>query len=157
MKSIYLAHPLPRRKDGKAIQAKIEELGLKVFNPFYTEARPEIEFLDRKGGESSRKDDLTIQKQFGNTIFFEIIHRDLFVLNQQDGLVAIIPKDVSLFGTICEAFFMGIIQRKPVFILTELDYLTAHPWLYVVSQGNIFTKEEDLIHALKKWRDKNGE
>jgi hypothetical protein len=131
--SVYLAHPYSKRVQGEAFQAKLEGMGLYVFNPF---DRPDQHTYD------------TLIKEDGLTFKHceSIVRGDLIKLNAASLLFAYMP-DVQTIGTCMEIYHAAVIKHIPVFILTEKFGLN-HPWL--VTYSSFITNEEDQIFAAIK-------
>lgn len=140
---LYLAHPMVLRKEVREIELIIErETGIELFNPFYDDPdRKDIEDID--GGT---KDQWDVSPS-------AIVYGDLTNLLRCDGVVALIPSETLVIGTVCEAWY-GMACGKTVFIITDLP---RHPWIKfmaVTSKGLIFAGWEEFKKYLIYRRDK---
>lgn len=124
----YLAHPLKLRKHIRRVELGIEALyGLDLLNPFYDVHRPEIEKLDR--GE-------TLNDAEVDSI--ALVEKDLSLLEDCYGVLAVIADKCSSIGTICEMWH-AVVRRMPIFVISY--DLGNHHWVeYAVDKtgGKIF-------------------
>lgn len=142
---IYLAHGKNERNKGKKIQAEIEQLGIEVYNPFYSVDRKDISKLDSGLiSENKVKVDAMI-----------VVDTDLEAIRKSDMVVCIYPeKDVTI-GVPCEMMYASILNMPIITVASE--ELLEHPWIVALSDG-LFYKLDDLylyLHALSKLGDED--
>lgn len=142
---LYIAHPILIRKKVREEEFKIEkEIGIELINPFYdTYERKDIEKID-KGLMTEWDRRLNYKK---------LVEKDLKAIDNSDGVIAFIEKDVFSIGTYMELWYAQT-KQKPIYIITST--CTTHPWLkYVVykTKGKIFKNTEFFI---KYWRKRHG-
>lgn len=150
----YIAHPFPLRKVVLEMQKELEETGIEILNPFYTNRRDDVRKLDRMGivGYADRKPDMWMLKPSQYT---RLVERDLKWIDECDGLIVFSPFVKHGWGTAMEAFYAKRAGKK-VFVLTHHRW-TNHPWLLWVTDGDVYDSlaklKEAIIYELKK----NGE
>lgn len=147
----YLAHTFKHRKFVKEVLTpRINALGILTRNPFYepdgSTKRKEITFADNFTGEETENERLIRMIRSGNKI---IVPRDLGYVDRTDFTIAYMT-DISA-GTTSEIFYTGVIKRRPVFLLTDNDLVSNHPWIiYSCRRGKICKTLDELIRVLKK-------
>jgi len=150
MTTIYIAHTFELRHEVKNnIQPKLEQLGFKVYNPFYNEKRVEVELADKleEKGLNPREVKEWIYKVKNRNK--EIVIEDLRLINKSDIIVAVMNEYSA--GTICEIAYHGIFKEKPVYILTDNERIINHPWMnYATRKGKIIKDINELIEILKR-------
>ena len=117
---IYLAHSSMERDRGKELQKELEEVGYKVYNPFYTRRREDIAAID--AGEA-RLWDFKGRRQ---EALMNIVWPDLTAVANARMLLAILPKEMKVFGTVCEIFWAWQLHKEVVIIT---DTHKGHPWV----------------------------
>lgn len=147
----YLAHTFKHRKFVKEVLTpRINALGILTRNPFYetdgTTKRKEVQLADSEMSSETENERLIRMIRSGNKI---IVPRDLGYVDRTDFTIAYMT-DISA-GTTSEIFYTGVIKRRPVFLLTDNDLVSNHPWiLYSCRRGKICKTLDELIRTLKK-------
>ena len=108
--AFYFTNPTYDRHKAREIQLKIEaETGLELVNPFYNKAgvpTKEIKALD-KGDRPEVSEG-------------EIIHNDLKLVRDHEGVIAYITKKTS-WGSISETFYSAYVLGKPTHLIFDPD------------------------------------
>lgn len=97
----YLAHSVHKREEGKEIQKKLEDMGIEVYNPFYSHDRQDILDLDKGIVQPWNIVDEDKSRL--------IVDLDLDGLRKCDFLICVYPDGVSV-GIPCE--MMSDILRR---------------------------------------------
>ena len=128
---LYLAHPLALRHEIRKAELVFEEAtGIELLNPFYDTNRKDIEALDR--GE------VTVV-EYGTALNPDtIVEGDLGLIDQSEGTVAFLDRNVPMMGTHCEMWYT-LTAYKPAYVVSA--NMLFHPWVrYIVrhSAGKAF-------------------
>lgn len=146
-KILYLAHSAYERERGKRIQKRLEEMGFKVYNPFYP--------FDPR---SSRGDVVALDK--GLIVPWDIdddkrsnviIRADLRGVGNADFIICIFPKRRTV-GISCEMAVAWMLHI-PIYSLTPED-MSKHPW--IVGMSNLVeTDLERFLFVIEHWESDN--
>lgn len=134
---LYLAHPLNKRKEVRALQLRLEgKYNIEYVNPFYNNKyeRHEIEKLDSM---KYKKDKNAYKESWDLETCHNIVDIDLELIRKADGLFAFML--TPTVGTCQEIIMAALVYRIPVYVITK-DYF-HHPWiksLVTRSGGKIF-------------------
>jgi nucleoside 2-deoxyribosyltransferase len=131
MTTVYLAHPVPMKEVGDALQIELEKAGFEVYNPF-----------KRNVAEKPRSYQVSDEEAKA------IVEGDLALMNQVDGMVAMLVGDQSI-GTLMEIFYMAHVLRRPVFTLVKEDWKATHPWIKYYTR--VHRTLDTLIADLRAW------
>lgn len=140
---LYLAHPLPLRKEIREIELEIEkETGLEIVNPFYDTGRDDIYDID--AGKKDRSDP--------SLNFYDIVDKDIANVQRCDGILAYVEKATHSIGTFCE-LWEAVRMHLPVFVVSP--DCSMHPWIrYIaaINGGMTFTTWDDAKAYFKERR-----
>jgi len=119
----YLAHPIGTRHDVRAWELEFEKrTGIELGNPFYDNTERD----DIKAIDEGRTDPFDARLDSDG-----IVEGDLKMIDERDGLVAMVSRTIPSIGTFCEVWHT-FRTKKPVFIISP-DWYT-HPWLIYVAK-----------------------
>lgn len=139
---LYFAHPILIRSLMREIELHIEEeLNIELINPFYDTGRTDIESIDT--------DNTNLWKEELPSV--EIVINDLTKIDESNGILAFLSRDVFTLGTIIEVWEGAMYMQKPIFIVTPNLY--NHPWLKFIQAMRdnieIFKDFDEFINHMK--------
>jgi hypothetical protein len=149
---VYLAHTFKHRKYVKEVLTpRINALGILTRNPFYesdgTTKLEGVKIADDEKCNNTEEERLRQMARSGSGI--KVVQRDLGYVDRTDFTIAYMT-DISA-GTTSEIFYTGVIKRRPVFLLTDNNLVSNHPWIiYSCRRGKICKTLDELIRVLKK-------
>jgi len=149
----YIGHTFTIRHYVKdEIIPKLMEIGIETINPFYnkdgTTNREEVQIADELDKEGINPRDTRRWVNMVRKRNINIVESDLQMIDQSDVLIAIL-NDWSC-GTIMEIAYMGIFKQKPVYVITQNQYISSHPWiLYATRNGKVVKTIEELVKLLR--------
>jgi len=129
---LYLAHPFDARHRIREWELEFEaRTGIELVNPFYDAPdRSDVETID--AGRAERYEKLNPHT---------LVRKDLLLIEQSDGTVAIIDGSVS-YGTIMEIVYAYRVFMKKVYLVIMNGH-ENHPWL-IYHSDKIFTSLDDF-------------
>jgi nucleoside 2-deoxyribosyltransferase len=138
---LYLTHQFKYRHIIREIELDIEKkYNIILDNPFYdADKRQDIE-----------KADNGIQREFTQQDCIDIVNNDLNMINESDGVLAIISDEETL-GSYMEIFYCAFVLNKPVYMICPLNSIRKHIWIRCFSCEQF----EDLI-KFEEWLMENG-
>jgi len=153
MKKAYLAHTFTLRQYVKDEVIPILKDIVDTVNPFYnkdgTTSREEVQIadeLDKEGvnARDTRKWVNMVRKKNKN-----IVEEDLKLIDTCDILIAFLTEWSG--GTVMEIAYMGIFKQKPVYVVTQNQYIFDHPWIqYATRNGKVVKSLENLVKILEE-------
>lgn len=132
MKTLYFAHPTPRREEAMGLQRKLEALGFKIVNPFIVNPV-------NKPGMINNDDHMERCEK--------VVTGDLRFIRAVDGVVVWLPE--PSIGTSMETISAAFWMDKPSFTLFPGNM--PHPWLKYLTV--MVRTEEALLNAVKAWAE----
>lgn len=117
---LYLAHPTIKRKEVREWELGFEaRTGIELLNPFYD---GDVERQDIKEIDAGKKGiyDRTLDNK-------HIVEGDLSLIRESDGVLAFVPADTLVIGTIFEITIARREFSKPVYIVAPGSHY-SHPW-----------------------------
>ena len=79
----------------------------------------------------------------------EIVHGDLRAVDRADFLIAYMPNDVPMWGTVHEAVIARN-QKKPVFVFTGNKKEKSNSWAtYIIGENYIFETLDEIVEIIK--------
>src|SRR2546428_2028810 len=136
---VYLAHKFEKQDEGKLIQARLSDWGIKVLNPF-----------DRK--EQEEHDRIIAEKagQFDDATSAKIVYADLVLIDNADAIVALLFPNA--IGTVMEIFYAGHVRRIPVFTHVAYEMPYRHPW--IAHYSTVSSPDLSVVmNAVNDWRE----
>lgn len=131
MTSVYLAHKFEKQEQALEVQQELEARGIKVVNPF--QRKEQDQYNDTIKNHGGQFDDETCR---------EIVDNDLAMIDNVDGIVAILSPNA--IGTVNEIFYKGKIKGQPVFTWVAYQLPYRHPWIAHCSRFSSTDREEVL-------------
>lgn len=128
---LYLAHPFDSRSMMRKWELEFEKrTGIDLLNPFY----------DAEGRTGIEKCDAGRQERYEQVDPTEIVSRDILLIQQCDGIVAVVDGALS-YGTIMEIVW-AYVHHKPIYLIVTNGH-HQHPWL-VAHATKVYTSFEDF-------------
>ena len=150
----YLVGPIESVTDEVATEWRndatvyLKKMGVEVFDPTRKNMMGE---LNEVGKERVFIDNLKKNHDWDtfHKRFKQIVHVDLRCVDFSDFIVAYVPNDVQMVGTIHE-IVEARRQKKKVFIFTHGPVEKTNSWmLWLVKPENIFRNLEDIMEHLE--------
>lgn len=149
MKTYYFAHSCQLINTARRWQLKIEgRYNLKLTNPFLCN---DFESVDLIKNLKTKRKLIAYTKTLSIDLCTKIVERDLELLRQSDGLIALFGDYTA--GTMMEIMTAAYLYKIPVFIIC--GEFRFHPWLQYlakISGGGIFKTRKAFEEYLDKKR-----
>src|SRR6266850_394557 len=138
MKSVYPAHPFAEKdRVEREFQPKIEELGIRVINPF------------QRAEQGIYEAALRTSEGLSAAQSADIVNKDLEKIDEAEALVALMIHE-RMLGTIMEIFYSGYMMEYPTFVYAPTERYSKHPWIMHLS--TVSTTWDQLEEQLKNWQ-----
>ena len=135
MKSVYLSHNMASKEYGRALQQKIEALGVKVYNPF-REVEQSVDVSSETNYYKARN----------------IVAKELDAISNSNAIVTVVTDDWAA-GSHMESA-LGVVKfDKPCFVLwlaRPYSRMTPHHIWYDVL-ATVYDSEATLLRGLEMW------
>lgn len=137
---LYLAHPFDSRDRIRQWELGFESrTGIELVNPFY----------DAEGRTDIEKCDAGRQERYHNIDPNEIVSRDVGIIHECDGIVAIVDGSLS-YGTIMEIVYAWMAHEQENIHIIVTNGHESHPWL-AAHAGKIYTSftefEKEMVNG----------
>lgn len=137
---LYLAHNLYTRKKIRKVELALEKkYNIELANPFYDRKRKHIKKID-KG--------ICTRWEFGGKECIDIVMNDCEMIDNSNGVLAIVSELSQHIGTILEIAY-AFHHKKLVYVITDTFY--NHPWIRVYANKRFRNFDE-----FENWLEKEG-
>ncbi len=130
------------------VNDKLSKWGMMVFDPT---KKNEFSGLNEIGEERKQLNNLKNEGKWDefNKIFKKIMHIDLRSVDHSDFVIAYMPKDIPVFGSVHE-IVEARRQKKKVFVFTDCKKHEVNSWLLtLVGHENVFETLDEIFNHLE--------
>ncbi|MFX1512099.1 MAG: hypothetical protein ACFFCQ_05900 [Promethearchaeota archaeon] len=146
----YLTGPIWESSDTSVtwredLAKKLLSLGHEVIDPTKKEGDVKPAKLQEMRRKFGRKSDQV--RKIVNFVF----EKDLELIRESDALVAYLPKSIHSIGSIQEIFYCKEVLKRPVFVITDRNYIEDVPLFLDRTSSEIFDTFEKFLSYLTSY------